>query len=269
MSKLRQALYAAFYYHCLKIIRASTTFMLRSNCWVLEFIDLGGEMRRDVWHALISEIIALHKFMHEYGPDDSHESLFHVYGAHKGKERATTSAINGIARLQALQYMRKLLDDPTKLVQFSYLQNAPHSDVVLQTLAVNYWGGPLVTGFVNTRNQPETQSSDEISDSRSHVFDIDGSVYLQKWMKSPSWASSDSTSFWKNTSMKGLILSKNLVVADMSLTERAAELSKQKYRVVEKTQATIDAATLQGIPSNIDLFKVGMLNLVSCLLWHH
>ncbi|KAL1289696.1 hypothetical protein HN51_058098 [Arachis hypogaea] len=228
------------------------------NSWILEFIDLGGEMRRDVWHALISEIIALHKFTHEYGPDDSDESLFHVYGAHKGKEKATTSAINGIARLQALQCMRKLLEDPIKLVQFSYLRNAPHSDLVLQTLAVNYWGGPLVTGFVNTRNQPETQSSEEMSDgsnSINHVFDIDGSVYLRKWMKSPSWASSNSINFWKNTSTKGLILSKNLVVADMSLIERAAEISKQKYRVEEKTQATIDAATLQGIPSNVDLFK--------------
>ncbi|KAL2617188.1 hypothetical protein GLYMA_08G185700v4 [Glycine max] len=225
------------------------------NRWVLEFIDLGGEMRRDVWHAFINEVIALHRFIREYGPDDSDESLFNVYGARKGKDRATTTAINGIARLQVLQYLRKLLDDPTKLVQFSYLQNAPHGDIVLQTLAVNYWGGPLVTGFVNTRNQPETRPSDEIADSRNHVFDIDGSVYLQKWMKSPSWGSSISTSFWKNISVKGLILSKNLVVADLSLIERAAKTSKHKYHIVEKTQATIDAATLQGIPSNIDLFK--------------
>ncbi|XP_047173383.1 uncharacterized protein LOC124841199 isoform X5 [Vigna umbellata] len=223
--------------------------------WVLEFIDLGGEMRRDVWHALINEVITLHRFIREYGPDEYDESLFNVYGARKGSDRATTSAINGIARLQALQYLRKLLDNPTKLVQFSYLQNAPHGDIVLQTLAVNYWGGPLITGFVNTRNQSETRPSDEIADSRNHVFDIDGSIYLQKWMKSPSWGSSTSTNFWKNTSVKGLILSKNLVVADLSFTERAAKISRLKYHVVEKTQATIDAATLQGIPSNIDLFK--------------
>ncbi|OIW13610.1 hypothetical protein TanjilG_07952 [Lupinus angustifolius] len=230
-----------------------------SNWWVLEFIDLGGEMRREVWHALMSEVIALHKFIHEYGPDDYDDSLFNVYGAREGKERATNSAISSLARLQTLQRMRKLLDDPTKLVQFSYLQSAPHGDVVFQTLAVNYWGGPLITGFVNTRNQPEAQSSDEIADSPNHVFDIDGSVFLKKWMESPSWVSSASTSFWKNTSTKGLIISKNLVVADASLIERATETSKKKYRVVEKTQATIDAATLKGIPSNIDLFKELML----------
>lgn len=221
-------------------------------------------MRRDVWHALLSEVIALHKFIRDYGPDESDESLFDVYGAHKGKERATTSAINGIARLQALQYMRKLLDDPTKLVQFSYLKSAPNGDIVLQTLAVNYWGGPLVTGFMNTRNKlaQETRLSNESPDNRGHVFDIDGSVYLQKWMKSPSWASSASTNFWKSSSIKqGLVLSKHLVVADASLVERAAEICKTKYRAVEKTQATIDAATLQGIPSNIDLFKVGKLSL--------
>ncbi|AES63308.1 hypothetical protein MtrunA17_Chr2g0278061 [Medicago truncatula] len=223
-----------------------------SNWWVLEFIDLGGDMRRDVWHALISEVIALHKFTHEYGPDEYGPNVFE---ARKGKQRATSSAINGIARLQALQHLRKLLDDPTKLVQFSYLQNAPNGDIVLQSLAVNYWGSQLVTGFTSTRHQPENRPSNEIADSSNHVFDIDGSVYLRKWMKSPSWGSSTSTSFWKNTSTKGLVLSKNHVVADLSLTERAAKTSKQKSQVVEKTQATIDAATLKGIPSNIDLFK--------------
>ena len=235
------------------------TFILRPNWWVLEFIDLGGEMRRDVWHALISEVIALHKFTHEYGPDEYGPNVFE---ARKGKQRATSSAINGIARLLALQHLRKLLDDPTKLVQFSYLENAPNGDIVLQTLAVNYWGSQLVTGFTSTHYQPENRSSNEIADSYNHVFDIDGSVYLRKWMKSPSWGSSTSTSFWKNTSTKGLVLSKNHVVADLSLTERAAKTSKQKYRVVEKTQATIDAATLKGIPSNIDLFKVEMLTLI-------
>ncbi|KAF7803648.1 uncharacterized protein G2W53_042759 [Senna tora] len=242
----------------------SVSFGSESNKWVLEFVDLGGEMRRDVWHALLSEVIALHQFVREYGPDDSDESMFDVYGAHKGKERAAASAINGIARLQALQCMRKLLDDPTKLVQFSYLKNAPHGDIVLQTLAVNYWGGPLVTGFMNTRNKPaqETRLSNESPESRNHAFDIDGSVYLQKWMKSPSWASSASTNFWKNSLIKqGLVLSKNLVVADVSLVERAAEICKQKHQAVEKTQATIDAATLEGIPSNIDLFKELMLPL--------
>jgi len=218
-------------------------------------------MRRDVWHALISEVIALHKFTHEYGPDEYGPNVFE---ARKGKQRATASAINGIARLQALQHLRKLLDDPTKLVQFSYLQNAPNGDIVLQTLAVNYWGSQLVTGFTSTRYQPENRPSNEIADSYNHVFDIDGSVYLRKWMKSPSWGSSTSTNFWKNTSTKGLVLSKNHVVADLTLTERAAKTSKQKYQVVEKTQATIDAATLKGIPSNIDLFKVGMLTLILC-----
>ncbi|KAJ7968089.1 DUF639 family protein [Quillaja saponaria] len=229
-----------------------------SKTWVLEFVDLGGEMRRDVWHAFISEVIALHKFMRGYGPEDGDESIFHVYGAHKGNERARTSAANSIARLHALQFMRKLLDDPTKLVQFSYLQTAPYGDVVFQTLAVNYWGGPLVTRYMETHNQPaeKTGPSTEVSESSNHVFDIDGSVYLQKWMRSPSWASSASITFWRNSPLKqGVTLSKNHVVAGVSLVERAAVICNQKYQVVEKTQATIDAATLTGIPSNIDLFK--------------
>lgn len=222
-----------------------------SPTWVLEFVDLGGEMRRDVWHAFINEVIALYKFIREFGPNDDDQSVSHVYGAQKGKARASTYAINGIARLQALQFIRKLLDEPTKLVPFSYLLNAPYGDIVCQTLAVNCWGGPLVTKF-----------EEEILDS-NHVFDIDGSVYLRKWMRSESWASSASVAFWKNSSIKqGLVvLSKTLVVADMNLVEKATVTCRDKYKVVEKTQATIDAAMIEGIPSNIDLFKELVLPL--------
>lgn len=227
--------------------------------WVLEFVDLGGEMRRDVWYAFFSEVVAVHKFIREYGPEDNDESRFHVYGAHKGNERAMTNATNSIARLQALQFMRKLLDDPIKLVPFSFLQNAPYGDVVCQTLAVNIWGGPLVTNFLAEDNQvvQTARSSDEVYEGGHHVFDTDGSVYLRNWMKSPSWDTSTSISFWKNASVReGVILSKNLVVAGMSLVERAAETCKQRRQVAEKTQATIDSAMIKGIPSNIDLFKV-------------
>lgn len=235
-------------------------FIFRSETWVLEFVDLGGEMRRDVWYAFINEVIALYKFLNEYGAEDGDQSVFHVYGAHKGKERAITGAMNSIARLQALQFIRKLLDDPTKLVQFSYLQNAPYGDIVLQTVAVNYWGGQLVTKFKEAGYLPDrgSRSSDDVFESSNHVFDIDGSVYFRKWMRSASWVSSSSIAFWKNVSIKqGVVLSKNLVVADTTLVERAAVTCKHKYQVVEKTQATIDAAMLKGIPSNIDLFKVG------------
>ena len=217
-------------------------------------------MRRDVWYAFINEVIALYKFVNEYGPEDGDQSVFHVYGSHKGNERAITSAMNSIARLQALQFIRKLLDDPTKLVQLSYLQNAPYGDIVLQTLAVNYWGGQLVTKFneVGYLLDRGSRSSDGVFESNNHVFDIEGSVYLRKWMRSASWISSSSIAFWKNASVKqGVVLSKNLVVADTTLVERAAVTCKQKYQLVEKTQATIDAAMLKGIPSNIDLFKVG------------
>lgn len=220
-------------------------------------------MRRDVWYAFICEVIALHKFVREFGPNDGDQSVYNVYGSHKGKARATAYAINSIARLQALQFMGKVLEDPIKLVQFSYLQNAPYGDVVCQTLAVNCWGGQLVTKFSEEVFVPGqgVRTSNEVSESQSHVFDIDGSVYLRKWMRSPSWDSSASAAFWKNSSVRqGVVLSKNLVVADMTLVEKAAITCKERYREVEKTQATIYAAMLEGIPSNIDLFKVGLRN---------
>lgn len=248
-----------YFFFCSDIYISIVNIFFRSEAWVLEFVDLGGELRRDAWHAFISEVIASHKFIREYGPRESDQSLFHVYGAHKGKEKAVTSAINSIARLQALQFMRKLLDDPIKLVQFSYLQNAPYGEVVSQTLAVNYWGGPLITKFTEAGEPPVEGAKplDETYESRNHVFDIDGSVYLRKWMRSPSWASGASITFWKNSSTKdGVILSKNLVVAGLTLVERAAITCQEKSQAVEKTQATIDAAMVKGIPSNIDLFKV-------------
>ncbi|KAG6789097.1 hypothetical protein POTOM_005183 [Populus tomentosa] len=229
-----------------------------SETWVLEFVDLGGELRRDVWHAFISEVISLHKFICEFGPEEGDQSINQVYGAQKGKERATTSAINSIARLQALQFTKKLLDDPIKLVQFSYLQNVPYGDIVYQTLAVNYWGGALVKKNTDTDYRPSQVAgpSEEVLEISNHVYDIDGSVYLQKWKRSPSWESSASINFWKNSSInQGMVLSKNLVVADVTLIERAAMTCKEKCQLVEITQATIDAATLKGIPSNIDLFK--------------
>ncbi|CAN1813030.1 hypothetical protein LINPERHAP1_LOCUS26732 [Linum perenne] len=235
-----------------------------SDRLVLEFVDLGGEMRRDAWHAFISEVISLHKFITEYGPDDGDPSLSQVYGAEKGKERAIDGAINSIARLQALQFMRKLVDDPVKLGQFSYLRNAPYGDIVYQTLALNYWGGPLVKTFKEDVYQPTPRalSTDGVSKIKSHLPDIDGSIYLRHWMRSPSWVSSASINFWKNSlTGQGVVLSKDLVVADLNLVEKAASTCREKSKVAEKTQETIDAAMLKGIPSNIDLFKELILPL--------
>jgi hypothetical protein len=229
--------------------------------WVLEFVDLGGELRRDVWHAIISEVIALHTFLREFGPGEGDKSLYQVFGAKKGKEKAIASASNCIARLQALQYMRNLPDDPIKLVQFSFLQQVAYGDIVCQTLAVNFWGGPLLTKVSDKRGDI-ARASRESYETFDNVSDLDGSVYLKRWMRSPSWGSTASMNFWKNSSLRqGLVLSKHLAVADLTLVERATETCRQKYKVVEKTQATIDAATIKGIPSNIDLFKELILPL--------
>ncbi|KAI7730088.1 hypothetical protein M8C21_022056 [Ambrosia artemisiifolia] len=181
-----------------------------SKKWILEFVDFGGEMRRDVC----------------------------------------------IARLQALQFVRKLLDEPTKLVQFSYLQNAPYGDIVRQTLAVNFWGGPLISGL----KQVNSEASEVYN---NHVYDVDRSVYLRRWMRHSSWNSNDSIAFWKNSLVRqDLVLSKKHVVGYNNLVEKAAIVCKDKYQVVESTQATIDAAMIEGIPSNIDLFKELVLPLI-------
>ncbi|CDO97535.1 unnamed protein product [Coffea canephora] len=242
----------------------SVTSGLESETWVLEFVDLGGEMRRDVWYAFINEVNALHKFIQEFGPKDGDQSVYYVHGAHKGKAKAITCATNAIARLQALQHMRRLLDEPTKLVPFSFLQHAPYGDVVFQTLAVNFWAGPLNSKITDGDKQPGQHliSTQDASESSNHVFDMDGSVYLRKWMTSPSWFSNAAVAFWKHFSMRnGVVLSKNHVIAGVSLVEKAAIVCRDKYIIAEKTQATINAAMIEGIPSNIDLFKELILPL--------
>lgn len=216
-------------------------------------------MRRDVWHASINEIISMYEFLRDYGPSDDDPSIHYVYGAHKGRRRVIRSTANSIARLQCLQFIKRLSEDPAKLVHFSYLRTVPYGEVVLQTLALSFWGGPLITKFERTHYQRVewTRSVEDLSDVSIHVFDIDGSLYLRKWMKSPSWSDNMSITFWRNSLIKrGIVLAKNLVVGDLSLVERAALTCKVKSRIVEKTQATIDAAMIKGIPSNIDLFKV-------------
>ncbi|KAJ9552250.1 hypothetical protein OSB04_016295 [Centaurea solstitialis] len=245
----------------------SVTSGPESKPWVLEFVDFGGEMRRDVWYAFVKEVISLYQFIRDFGPKEGDRSVQHVYGAQKGKARATAYAINAIARLQALQFSRKLLDEPSKLVPFSYSQSAPYGEIVCQTMAVNCWGGPLTKRLeeIESDRKPGQGmlSSSEVSEAYDHhVYDIDGGVYLQRWMRHPSWTSNASFGFWKNISVKrSLVLNKNLVVADKTLVEKAATTCRDKYTEVEKTQATIDAAMIEGIPSNIDLFKELILPL--------
>ncbi|XP_031504476.1 uncharacterized protein LOC116267062 isoform X2 [Nymphaea colorata] len=237
----------------------------KSETWVLEFVDLGGEMRRDVWHAFMSEVVSVHKFIREHGPADDDPSLHHVYGSHKGKMKAIKSAANSIARLQSLQFIRRLSDDPAKLMQFLYLESTPGGNIVLQALAVNIWGGPLTAKFVVANHQPTIgmRHYEDEENTGLPLFDIDGSVYLRKWMKSSSWSSASSISFWKNASVReGIVLGKNLVVGGKTLVERASSNCRERSQIIEKTQATIDAAVLEGIPSNIDLLKEILLPVI-------
>ncbi|KAJ3677893.1 hypothetical protein LUZ60_001696 [Juncus effusus] len=220
-----------------------------SETWVLEFVDFAGETRRDAWHAFISEIISLYKFLRDFSPSDEDPMVHHVYGSHKGKKRAIKSMSNSIARIQSLQFIKKLNEDPLKLVQFTYLRNAPFGDVVLQTLALRFWGGPLITKF-------------RVYDLEGNVSDLDGSVYLRRWMRGETWGASHAAAFWKGRKGGGVILGKNLVVGERSIVERASEICRERSRVVERTRATIVAATIEGIPSNIDLFKELMLPFV-------
>lgn len=234
----------------------------QSESWVLEFVDFSGEGRREIWFAFINEIVSVYSFIHEYGPAMDNSFVRQGYGSEHGNKKSLALAVKGITKVQAVQStLHRAVEYPGKLLQFSYLSNAPCGELVLQTLAVSIWGVynhkefNKMTGIDNG-----LATDDTIGMGSNHVMDVDGSVYLRKWMKSPTWESSRSMSFWKQkTGGKGLILGKELLVGDLTYIDRAVYTCKNQSQMLEQTRATIDGATLKGIPSNIDLFKELML----------
>mgnify|MGYP006973866664 FL=1 len=237
----------------------------------MDFVDLSGGRRREAWFSFIYELLSVYSFISEYGPVENDPFIRHMYGSLRGSKKAVASAVNGIARVQAIQSMLgKLVEHPGKLLQFSYLQNAPFGELVKQSLAVGFWGGHLE---INHRRLLENdKSSINTIGTGFPVVDVDGSIYLQRWMRSSTWSSSTSSQFWKHKpGGKGLIIGKDLVVGDASHLDRSVKLSLGQSEMLERTRATIDGALVKGIPSNIDLFKVKVFFhlfnwLVSCLL---
>lgn len=204
-------------------------------------------------------MLSAYSFISEYGPAVDDPLLHHVHGSEHGSKRALLSAINGIARVQAVQStLGRLLEYPGRLLQFSRLKNAPCGDLVKQALAVGFWGGH----FDANHKDSKRLSGDNIADTFGtglHVINVDGSVYPQRWMKSSTWESPTSSSFWKQKAGgKGLILGRHLVVGDLTYAERAVKAFKDQSQMLERTKATIDGALVKGIPSNIDLLKVSV-----------
>lgn len=234
----------------------------KSDPWVIEFVDFSGDGRREVWFAFIDELLSAYAFIAEYGPAVDDPFLSHVQGSQHGNRRVIVSAVHGIARVQAVQStLGKLIEYPGRLLQFSRVKDHPAGDLVKQALAVYFWGGQFDNDYKDSKkNGGDTANIAESFGSDLHVTDADGSVYLQRWMKSPSWESSRSSSFWKHKAGgKGLILRKDLVVGDLTFTERAVKAFKDQSQMLERTKATIDGALVKGIPSNIDLLKELML----------
>ncbi|MCO5570395.1 hypothetical protein L7F22_024116 [Adiantum nelumboides] len=234
----------------------------RSDSWVIEFVDFSGDGRREVWFAFIEELLSAYAFISDYGPAGDDPVLCYVQGSRDGNKRVIASAMNGIARVQAVQStLGRVIESPGRLLQFSRINNHSVGDLVKQALAVNLWGGHF---DVDDKNFKKIAGDNAISGdafgSGLHITNIDGSVYLQRWKKSPTWESSRSSSFWKHKAGgKGLVLGKDLVVGDLTYMERAVKAFTDQSKMLETTKATIDGALVKGIPSNIDLLKELML----------
>lgn len=220
-------------------------------------MDFGGDRRRDVWFAVLNEIISLHAFMREYAPKGDDPSMRYVYGSRNGRRKAIQAGVQGIARLQAVQSCTgKVPKYPERLLQFSYMANAPCGDLVLQTLAVSFWAGRLEWNPKGSeQGVPDATDIDTVM-AGPPITSVDGNVYLRKWMTSPSWATGKSTTFWKNKGSRGIVFGKNHVVGGLTKLESAVQICREQSRIVETSRATVDGALLKGIPSNIDLLKV-------------
>ncbi|KAL2635135.1 hypothetical protein R1flu_006614 [Riccia fluitans] len=231
-----------------------------SEPWLLEFIDFSGVNRRDTWFAILKEILALYKFIGEYGVKKDDPLVGYIYGAKNGRSRATSSAMMGISRLEALQnVLGTLPSKPENLLQFSYLRKAPSGDLVLQALAVSFWGGRME---VRSRDLDYLAlgggdvAADDSFGVAANFIGTDGTVYHRNWAVSPTWSTGKSSAFWRaKTGQKGLVLGKNHVVGGMTHVERAVLACREQAQLAEKTQATIDGAMLKGVPNNVDLLK--------------
>eukprot|EP00246_Nothoceros_aenigmaticus_P017658 TRINITY_DN8828_c0_g1_i1.p1 TRINITY_DN8828_c0_g1~~TRINITY_DN8828_c0_g1_i1.p1 ORF type:complete len:696 (-),score=121.00 TRINITY_DN8828_c0_g1_i1:98-2185(-) len=227
-----------------------------SEPWVIEFVDFGGHRRRDVWFAVVTEIIALHSFAREFAPKVGDPAMHYVYGSRNGRRKATQSGVQGIARLQAVQSSTgKVPMYPVRLLQFSYMASAPWSDLVLQSLAVGFWAGRFEWKPKGADQSGADATEVDTVAAGPPITNVDGNVYLRKWMTSPSWATSKSTAFWKSRGTRGIVFGKNHVVGGLTTLERAVRICREHSRIVETSKATVDGALLKGIPNNIDLLK--------------
>ncbi|KAL3692831.1 hypothetical protein R1sor_006482 [Riccia sorocarpa] len=234
-----------------------------SEPWVLEFIDFSGANRRETWFAILKEILAVYRFIGEYGVKKDDPLVGYIYGAKHGLNRALSSAIMGISRLEALKNVVGTLPSKSEnLLQFSYLENAPSGDLVLQAYAVSFWGGRMEVRSRDLDNLAlsggEAGGDDGFGLSENFVG-TDGAVYHRNWAVSPTWGTGKSHAFWRSVlpqhKHKGIVLGKNHVVGGMTHVERAVLACSEQARLAEKTQATIDGALLKGVPSNVDLLK--------------
>ncbi|EFJ28211.1 hypothetical protein SELMODRAFT_411548 [Selaginella moellendorffii] len=232
--------------------------------WVLEFVDFTGRGRREIWYLFILEMMMVHRFIREYAPKTSETSPEYAYVSKTGRRRAINSALLGIARFQALQAtLKKAPEHPEKLLQYSYVSRTAAGFLVLQSLAVDFWGGRMeLSSYENS----QVSKNNELTSS-GYIVGTDGSIYFRKWMDSETWNRAESIAFWRQRlGGGGMVLGKNHVVGGLSQLERAVGECKEQNRELELTKATIDGAIIAGIPENIDLFKELMSPLLAMVM---
>jgi hypothetical protein len=147
-------------------------------------------------------------------------------------------------------------DDPRGLLQFSSIKDAPSVELVFETLAVTSWAGRMDS---RAKELNASNGGEELQAVGQNAMGEDGSVYLSRWMTSPTWNSTKSQNFWKaykGGANRGLVLGKNYVVGGLTNLDRAVRAWREQSRVIDKTKATIDGAKVKGIPTNVDLLKV-------------
>jgi hypothetical protein len=110
----------------------------RSEPLIIEFPELTGSTRRDLWLALIKEIILLHRFISMYNFSESPRESSEMH----------SRTIFGVVRLHAAREMLKVSPPPpNSFLIFALYDDVPKGDYVLEELANSLRQTTMITPY--------------------------------------------------------------------------------------------------------------------------
>ncbi|KAI7747675.1 hypothetical protein M8C21_029013 [Ambrosia artemisiifolia] len=203
---------------------------------IMELPELKGHARRDYWLAIVREILLAHRFIRK----------FQITGVER--DEALLKAVFGILRIQALSNMNSIVPLCHEAgLMYSACDQLPGGDRILVTIATTL-----------TSKETERNNNCPISGDGMHSI------------SSTTMASSLGFVFGTNSNVpkQSLINVGEIIVGEMTPLEKAVEECRSNYKMVADAQATVDGAKVEGLDTNLAVFKsVTIPNFVLCSGW--